>query len=137
MARRRAEVTDLRQTLIDAMADAWARFEEGPDYKLSGLAFDRLREVAEVQLDAMLTVLAEHADEWWEQAKLLEVPDWKHGGPTMELRLIAILRDGMDTGPIIPRMHKTLRYVKSRNSQVLPGTRHWNHLEGTRITVLP
>jgi hypothetical protein len=85
-------MTPLRRTLIEAMADAWARFEEGPDYEMSGLAFDRLREVAEVQLDTMLTVLAEHADEWEEAAV-------KAGEPWSISSYLAVLRDGRTPGP--------------------------------------
>jgi hypothetical protein len=59
---------------------------------MSGLAFDRLREVAEVQLDAMLTVLADHAGEWAEAA---DVGIW----PSDIRRLLAVLRDGRTPGP--------------------------------------
>jgi hypothetical protein len=54
----------LRSGIIEAGADAWARFEEGGDYELTGVQFARLREVSTVMLDAILDYLEANADEW-------------------------------------------------------------------------
>jgi hypothetical protein len=62
----------LRSGIIEAGADAWARFEEGGDYELTGVQFARLREVSTVMLDAILNYLEANADEWAEWGAVLE-----------------------------------------------------------------
>lgn len=96
-------MTDLRSACIEAMADAWARLEEGEDYEMSGVAWANLRAVAAVQLDALLGVLEEHADEWAFSADLLDEIPWPPRGMTLEqaekmhdtkpLWLLAVLRE--------------------------------------------
>lgn len=55
---------DLRSQVIEAMADAWARHEEGGDYEMPGAAFASLRSVCAIQLDALLDTLTDNAEAW-------------------------------------------------------------------------
>jgi len=48
---------------------------------------------AEAALDVLLDYLEANADEWWEVAKIN--PRFKDGGPTMERRLLSVLREGV------------------------------------------
>lgn len=82
---------DLRDGAIEAMADAWARFEEGGDYEMPGAAFASLRAVSRVHLDALLGFLNDHADEWIDKTGTMEWHDWSERAITNGL--LAVLRE--------------------------------------------